>query len=97
VLSVQGALQVERRQDCTSGVVFMRNRGAKQRHEAISKELINGTFIAVHGVESQLEEATEQSMHVVWAAARRHGGGVGQVTEEHRDLLALSLQGATER
>jgi hypothetical protein len=54
-------------------------------------------LIAVHGVEGELEETIEQDMHIVWAAAHRHGGGVGQVTEEHRDLFALAFQGATGR
>src|SRR6266581_3737217 len=73
-------------------MVFMRQRGTKQRHKTVAEELVDGAFIAVHGVECQGEEAVQQGVDVFWTKALGQSSGVRQVAEQHRHLFAFALQ-----
>src|SRR5215471_14204452 len=74
-------------------MVLMRQGRPKQRHKTIAKKLVDGAFIAVYSVECQGEKAVEQSMHCLGSQPFSQRSGVRQVAEQHRDLLALALQG----
>jgi hypothetical protein len=56
--------------------------------------LVDGALQAVHSVERQIEEAVEHGMHMVWTKVCRHGRGIGEIAEEHGDLLAFALEDA---
>ena len=93
MLLQQGALQLKRRQHRAAGVIFVRQRRAKQGHEAITETLINGAFIAMYRIQSQSKEAVQQAMHGFRPQALGEGGGVGEVAKQHGDLLALAFEG----
>jgi hypothetical protein len=44
-------LDRERCEDAALRVVFVRNRSAEQSHDAVTEELVDRPFVAVHGVE----------------------------------------------
>ena len=94
MVCAQGALERYRGQDGAPGVILMGNGCTKQSHEAIAQELVDGALVAVHPVQRQLKKAIEQGVHGLWPNALGQGSGVGQITEEHRHLLALPCQGA---
>ena len=71
----------------------MGNWRAEEGHKTIAQELVDGAFIAVHSVERQGEEAVEQRVHRLRSQPFSQGSGVGQIAEQHRDLLAFALQG----
>jgi hypothetical protein len=66
---LQGALERERCQHATSGMILMGDRGTEQRHKAITEELINGPFIPMYLIEGEFEEPVQQGMHVLWTKA----------------------------
>jgi hypothetical protein len=41
-------------------MIFMRNGGAKERHNAVAHDLIDGAFIAVHGLHHAFEHRVEE-------------------------------------
>ena len=94
VALAQTVLEPQGRQHCPPGVILIGNGGAKQRHEAVAEELIDGALVPVYRVEAALEEAVEQRMHGLGSQALGQGGRVGNVAEEHRHRLALPFQGA---
>jgi hypothetical protein len=75
-------------------MVFMSQRGTKQRHEAITQKLIDCALIAVYLGQSQLEEVVEQGVHRLGSQPLRQGCRVGEIAEQDGDLLALAFQGA---
>ena len=50
---------MQRRPARTLRVVFMRDRCAEQRHDAVAGVLVDGAFEAMHAVGENLEEAIE--------------------------------------
>ncbi len=89
---VQALPQANGGQHRSPGMVFMGNGGAKQGHKAITQELVDGALVAVHLAQGQLEELVEQRVHSFWPQAFGQGCVVGQVAEEHRDLLTLACE-----
>jgi hypothetical protein len=53
----QAVLEPQGRQHRPPGVVLIGNGGAKQRHEAVAEELIDGALVPVYRVEAVLKEA----------------------------------------
>jgi hypothetical protein len=74
-------------------VVLESQRRPEQRHEPVAKELIDRAFVAVDLGQRHLEEAIDEGVHRVRAKPIGQRRGVGHVTEQHRDDLALALDG----
>ena len=74
----------------------MGDGSTKECHEAVAQELINGPFIVVHFIQGEFEELVQDGMHDLWPQSLGETGGVGQVTEEDRDLLAFAFKGGFE-
>ena len=74
------------------GMVLMGDGGAEQRHEAIAQELIDVAFVAMNGIDSELEEPVQNVVHGLRPELLGHLRRVRQIAEQHRDLLAFSLQ-----
>ena len=75
------------------GMVLMGDGGAEQRHEAVAEELVDVAFVAMNGIEGKLEEPVQDVVHGLRPELLGHARRARQVAEQHRDLLAFSLQG----
>jgi hypothetical protein len=89
-------LDRRRGEDRALRVVLVGDRRAEERHEAIAEELIDGALVAVDLGEAEGEEPVQEVVHGLGAQAFGQGRGVGDVAEEHGDLLALALEGAAQ-
>ena len=72
----------------------MGNGGAKQGHDAIAQDLVDGALVAMHGV----HHASRAGSRSCWAASgsrsRDQFRRAFEVGKQHRDLFALAFQGA---
>ena len=73
-------------------VVFTRQGRSKQGHEAIAQKLINGPFVAMHLGQRHFKEVIQEGVHGLGAQLLSHGGGIGKIAKQHRDLLPFALQ-----
>jgi hypothetical protein len=62
------ALHGQRRIAGAHGMVFMADRGAKQRHDAVAHDLIHRPFIAVHRVHHPLQHGVEKLARLLGVA-----------------------------
>ena len=63
----------------------MRERGAKQGHDAVARDLVDRALVPVHRV--------EELARLLWVAIGEQLHGALEVGEEDGDLLALALEG----
>ena len=75
------------------GVVLMGDGGAKQGHDAIAEYLVRGALIAVHGIHHVAQGRVQELLGSLGVAIPDQLGGVFDVSEQHRDLLAFAFQG----
>jgi hypothetical protein len=73
-------------------MVFMGDRRAKQRHDAVAHDLVHGAFITVHGVHQALQDRIEELPGLLGVTVGQQLHGALQVGEEHGDLLAFAFQ-----
>jgi len=85
----QGPLDPERRENGAPGMVLVGDWG--EGHEAITAELVDRALVPVQLAERELEEPVEQSVHSLSADPLSECRRIGDVTKQHRDLLALTL------
>ena len=76
------------------GVVLVRQRRPKQRHDAIAHDLVDRPFITVHGRHHALEHGVQQLSGLFGVAVGEQLHGALQVGEQDGDLLALAFEGA---
>jgi hypothetical protein len=74
-------------------VVFVGNGRAKQGHNAIAEHLIHRALEAVHGVHHHLDGGIEELLGGFGVETMNEFGRVLEIGKQHRDLLALALQG----
>src|SRR2546425_12927708 len=74
-------------------MILMSDGCSEQRHKPIAQKLIDSTFIAVHGIERQCEEAIQQGMHVFGTKTFGNRGGIGKIAEEYGDLFPFAFEG----
>ena len=74
-------------------MVFMRQRRAKEGHNAIAHDLIHRTFVPVHGGHHALQHGIEELPRLLRVTVGEEFHGALQVSEEHGHLLALAFQG----
>ena len=76
------------------GMVFMRNRRAKQGHDAIAHHLVDRAFVAVDGRHHALQHRVEELPGFLGIAVGQQLHGALQVSKQHGDLLALAFEGS---
>src|SRR5216683_682891 len=82
--------------DGPNRVVLVRNGGAKQGHDPVPQELVDGPLIAMNLDEHELEGSRHHPMDILRIEPFGQGGESRHVHEQHGDLLALALQRALE-
>src|SRR5215471_5084469 len=75
-----------------ASVILVGKRGAKEGHEAVTQELINGPFVTMDRAEGQLKELVQDGMHDLWPKLFSQARRVGQITKEYGDLLPLTFE-----
>ena len=75
-------------------MVLVRQRGAKQRHDAVAHHLVDGALVAVDGFHHPLEDRVEEAACLFGVAISEQLHGALEVGEQHRDQLAFALQAA---
>jgi hypothetical protein len=75
-------------------MVFMRNRRAEQRHDAIPHDLVDRPLVAVHGSHHALQHRVEEPPRFLGIAVGQQLHGAFEVCKQHGDLLALAFQDA---
>ena len=91
-LGLHGALDRERRVAGAHGMVLVRDRGAEQRHDAITQDPVDRAFVAMHGVHHDAERRVQDAPRVLRIDVLDQRERAFDVGEQHRDLLALALQ-----
>jgi hypothetical protein len=75
------------------GVVFMRQRGPEQRHDAVPHDLVDRALIAVDGGHEVFEYRVKELPGLLGIAVGQEFHRAFEVGKEHRDLLALAFEG----
>jgi hypothetical protein len=75
-------------------MVLMRQGRTKQRHDAITHDLVHGAFVAMHGVHHALQHRIEELAGLLRVTVRQQLHRAFQIGKEHGHLLALAFQGA---
>ena len=91
---LDGLLHTQRRVTSAHGVVFVRHRRAEERHDAIAEHLVDGAFVAVHGIHHDVQRRVQELAGLFRIEARDQFGRALEIGKEHGDLLALAFQGA---
>ena len=78
-------------------MVFVGNRRAKQRHNAVAQHLIDGALEAVHRVHHAVNGRIEELLRRFGIEAPDQLRRVLQVCKEYGNLLALAFQGGAVR
>ena len=73
-------------------VVFVGDRGAEQRHDAVAHDLVDGAVEAVDRLHHPLEHGVEHLTGVLGVALGQQLEGPLEVGEEHGHVLALSQE-----
>jgi hypothetical protein len=87
-------LEVQRRIAGTLCVVFVRDRRAEQRHDAVTSVLVDRALETVNSLGEDREEAIHDLVPLLGIDSLREIHRPLHVGEEHGDLLALALEGA---
>jgi hypothetical protein len=85
-------LDRQRRLDAAKGVILQGHGRPEEGHQAVPQELIDGSFVAMDGLRHEAQSPVHDLVHGFWVQALRQSGGVHDVAEQHRHLLALALE-----
>jgi hypothetical protein len=75
-------------------MVLMRQRRAKQGHDAVAEHLVHRAFKAMYGVHHNVDSWVEKLLGRFRIEALDEPGRVLDVGKEHGDLLAFACQGS---
>ena len=89
-------LDRERRLDGPQWMILEGDGGAKKSHQTISEVLIDGPFVAMHGLGDEPQDVVHQLMESFRINSFR-AGGIGDVGKEDGDEFALAFEGAARR
>ena len=84
-------LDTERRAQRTLGVVFVRDRRPKERHHAVTEELVDCALVTVNRIQDDLEGAVHDPVDVLGIELLGHRRKSRHVREHHGDDLPLAL------
>ena len=93
-IPVDRLLHPERRVARAHGMILVGQRRAEQRHDAVAHDLVDGALVAVDRLHHPLEHRVEELPRLLGIAVGEQLHRALEVGEQHRDLLALALQGA---
>jgi hypothetical protein len=79
------------------GVVLVGDRGAEERHDPVTRVLVDGPLVSVDAARKDPEQAIEQAMPLFGIDALRELHRAHDVGEEDGDQLALTPQRAPGR
>ena len=79
------------------GVIFMRQRRAEQRHDAVAQNLIDGPFVAVHRIHHDMQDRIEILSHLFRIELFHHAGRTADVGEQYGHVFALPFDKAPRR
>ena len=79
------------------GVILMRQRGAKEGHNAIAQHLVHRALVAVHGLHHVMQGGVEELPGSLRIEVGNQLGGAFEVSKEDGDLLALAFKHAAGR
>ena len=74
-------------------MVLMRQRRAKERHNPIAQDLVEGPLVAVDGLDQEVQHRIEEPPRLLWVAIGQQLHRPLQVGKQHGDLLALPFEG----
>jgi hypothetical protein len=94
-VDAQALGEVERRVTGATGVVLVGEGRPEERHDPVAGVLVDGAFEAVDALGEDREEAIEDRVPLFGLDPLRDLHGALDVHEQHRDVLALALQGAS--
>ena len=86
-------LHPQRRVARPHGVVLVGERRAEERHDPVAHHLVDRALVAVDGLHHALEHGIEELARLLGIAVGEQLHRALEVGEEHRDLLALALEG----
>lgn len=92
-----GVLNRERGAGCAYGMVLVRDRGAKDRHQAVAKHLADGALVTVHGSDNLSQQCVEDDLRLLGVAAGNQFRRADDVDEHYGHELALALYRAARR
>lgn len=76
------------------GVLFVGDRGAKDRHDGVAHIVVDGAFVLVDDVGQLPENLIGQAGNLFRIETRAQACEAGDVGEEHGDLPSLALDPA---
>jgi len=74
-------------------VIFMGQRRAEERHDAVAHHLVHGTLVVVDGLHHAFEDRVEKLPRILGIAVGEQFHRTLEVREEDRHLLTLTFQG----
>jgi hypothetical protein len=77
----------------THAVIFMGERGAEERHDAVAHHLVHGALVAVDSFHHELEDRIQQLARFLWVSVGKQLHRAFYVGEQHGDLLPFALEG----
>ena len=78
-------------------VVLVSDRRAEQGHDPVAHDLVDRAFVVVDGLHHALQDRIEELARLLGIAVGEQLHRALEVGEEHRDLLALALEGGSWR
>ena len=79
------------------GVVLVRQRRTKERHDAVAHDVVYRALVPVNGCHHALHDALEKLSRLLRVTVRDQLHGSLEVREQHGDLLTFALDGAPGR
>ena len=73
-------------------MIFMGQRRAEQRHDAVAHDLIDGSLIAMHRFHHVFEQGIKKFARFLGITVREQLHRALHISEQHRDLLALAFE-----
>jgi hypothetical protein len=74
-------------------MIFMRDRGPKERHDAVAHDLVDRALIAVDGCHHPFQHGIKELPRLLRIAIGKELQRTLHVGEEHGHLLALAFEG----
>jgi hypothetical protein len=96
-VSLHRLLHPQRRIARPHGVILVRERRAKQRHDPIAHHLVHRALVAVNGLHHAFQHGVKEFTGLLGIAVGEQLHRALQIGEEDRDLLALAFQGRLGR
>jgi hypothetical protein len=88
-----GLLHPERRVTGAHGMVLVGERRAEERHDPVAHHLIDSALVTVDRLDHALDHRFEELLRVLRIEVSKQLHRALDISEQHRDLLPLTLEG----